>query len=492
MVFERHENYKSEQEAFVSNVIGTTPLEFYGLTMFVVFIPIIEEVLKRKFKSFYSHWVIEIILKSFFYFLLESSLLLNFPIIEKKYFSLGLILLYFFTFLFIFVFHKKEEDNDNNKKNEKHIPFISEYRHSMQISTIMAILFVDFQLFPRRLAKVETFGYSLMDAGVGSFVFSGAIVSNSARNVKAKPTLSKLLHSLLPLSGLALFRFLFVKTVNYQSHVSEYGVHWNFFTTLMFISLITFIVDDLLKLTDGMIATLMIAITCTLLQQVLLSYFGMQELVLYYERNNFFLANKEGFCTLLGYLAIHFFGVSFGKFTFQFHKSRVKFYRNTLIFISICLSLLFILPFNYYSGYNYIHSLRDNESSLNTFAYQVDKAFIQENNLWFSILIPSRRMTNFGYIMSVAAFNVTLLTLFYLVDCKFSSFIQFPSTLRDAMNFNPLFCFLFANILTGLINLSIQTIYVENWVIVTFIMMFYATIVSVSAVYLYKKKRKIF
>ncbi|KAL9646523.1 hypothetical protein ABK040_006517 [Willaertia magna] len=353
MVFERHENYKSEQEAFVSNVIGTTPLEFYGLTMFVVFIPIIEEVLKRKFKSFYSHWVIEIILKSFFYFLLESSLLLNFPIIEKKYFSLGLILLYFFTFLSSLFFIKKKKIMTIIKKNEKHIPFISEYKHSMQISTIMAILFVDFQLFPRRLAKVETFGYSLMDAGVGSFVFSGAIVSNSARNVKAKPTLSKLLHSLLPLSGLALFRFLFVKTVNYQSHVSD---------------LITFIVDDLLKLTDGMIATLMIAITCTLLQQVLLSYFGMQELVLYYERNNFFLANKEGFCTLLGYLAIHFFGVSFGKFTFQFHKSRVKFYRNTLIFISICLSLLFILPFNYYSGYNYIHSLRDNESSLNTFS----------------------------------------------------------------------------------------------------------------------------
>ena len=47
--------------------------------------------------------------------------------------------------------------------------------------TITAILAIDFDLFPRRLGKTETYGLSLMDIGGGSYVFSSGFVSSQAR-----------------------------------------------------------------------------------------------------------------------------------------------------------------------------------------------------------------------------------------------------------------------------------------------------------------------
>lgn len=116
-------------------------------------------------------------------------------------------------------------------------PFIGGFRAYVVIATAIGILAVDFVIFPRRLAKAETYGSGLMDVGVGAFVISNAIVSPEARGVYSSHTgfLSTVFRSVkssLPLLVLGVMRFISVKGTDYQEHVSEYGAHWNFFFTL--------------------------------------------------------------------------------------------------------------------------------------------------------------------------------------------------------------------------------------------------------------------
>ena len=58
---------------------------------------------------------------------------------------------------------------------------ISYFLGGNMLVTILAILAVDFRIFPRRFAKTETFGISLMDIGVGTFIVSSAVTSRFAR-----------------------------------------------------------------------------------------------------------------------------------------------------------------------------------------------------------------------------------------------------------------------------------------------------------------------
>lgn len=116
-------------------------------------------------------------------------------------------------------------------------PFIGGFRAYVLITTAIAILAVDFVIFPRRFAKAETYGSGLMDMGVGAFIISNAIVSPEARDIYSSDTgfisaVFRSLKSSLPLLVLGVMRFLSVKGTDYQEHASEYGTHWNFFFTL--------------------------------------------------------------------------------------------------------------------------------------------------------------------------------------------------------------------------------------------------------------------
>lgn len=108
---------------------------------------------------------------------------------------------------------------------------VSCFRGLMLCCTSLCILAVDFPAFPRRFAKAETFGTGLMDFGVGSFALALGLVSREARGLQSRVR-ATLCDTVAPLLVLGSLRTMSVKAAAYQEHVTEYGVHWNFFLTL--------------------------------------------------------------------------------------------------------------------------------------------------------------------------------------------------------------------------------------------------------------------
>jgi glucosaminylphosphatidylinositol acyltransferase len=60
-------------------------------------------------------------------------------------------------------------------------------RALLLVNTAIAILAVDFSLFPRRLAKTHYYGQSLMDTGTAAFVFVNALADQNAEQRGQSP-----------------------------------------------------------------------------------------------------------------------------------------------------------------------------------------------------------------------------------------------------------------------------------------------------------------
>ena len=84
--------------------------------------------------------------------------------------------------------------------------------------------------------------------GVGSFVFANGLVSLEARKGTSEikqnrlKYLRKSICDVIPLLALGFLRLASVKASGYHEHISEYGLHWNFFFTLSFTHLMSSLV----------------------------------------------------------------------------------------------------------------------------------------------------------------------------------------------------------------------------------------------------------
>ncbi|KAK8853133.1 hypothetical protein IAR55_003834 [Kwoniella newhampshirensis] len=330
---------------------------------------------------------------------------------------------------------------------KQRLPFLSVYRAHMVIMTVVCILAVDFEVFPRWQGKCEDFGTSLMDVGVGSFVFSLGLVSTKAltpspTGIRSNPLFDIALafRKSAPVLVLGIIRLLMVKGVEYPEHVTEYGVHWNFFFTLAFLPVLGVAVRPLRRWVKWSVLGMTISMT----QQTLLTYFNLQPFLLSPSRPNLLAANKEGISSLPGYLAIFFIGLETGEHVLRLTEPAPR-------------KLVVTQTVEEHVRSHY--EKRRTELVLELFGYGV---------AWWCALscslvaggAVSRRLANTPYVFWVAAFNTTFLFGNLLLELALSESNIPP--LLEAINKNGLVIFLVANLLTGLANVSMETMYASR------------------------------
>ncbi|XP_791509.3 phosphatidylinositol-glycan biosynthesis class W protein [Strongylocentrotus purpuratus] len=320
---------------------------------------------------------------------------------------------------------------------EGRLPFITNFRVLNNIGVAVGILAVDFVVFPRRFAKTETFGTGIMDGGVGAYVLMNAIVSPEARGQYQRSGLKPIMKSLtssLPLLVIGLGRLVSVKGIDYHEHVSEYGLHWNFFFTLA----ATKILCTLILLFTPVSWSAVISLSLAVGYQVLLTQHGLEDLVLHGtdlndSREGFFNANREGLVSCLGYVAIYFAGVRLGQYLLQPRKI-VSEWLKVLAYLLLADVILWI-------------TLKHVEARKG---------------------LTSRRLANLPYVIWNVAYCLHVLCGFLLIDIIMTIIRHHYlakdksrqlSLLVSAIGRNQLLYFLLANVLTGLVNLSIDTIH---------------------------------
>ena len=352
-------------------------------------------------------------------------------------------------------------------------PFVTAYRGGLLIITAAAILAVDFRAFPRRFAKVETWGTSLMDMGVGAFVFSGGVAgarsllkekqqSNHRQNLP-NSTLRSLLQSLrhaAPLVALGAVRVASTKGVDYAEHVTEYGVHWNFYFTL---ALLAPGVALLRVLHRAIPSYAVLALLLSAAHEVALDFTGLTAFIIAAPRDSLLEQNREGLFSFVGYLAICLAGQATG---------------------------LSILPREAKPA-----NTRDKDGTrvpaLRAFARSALGRLLLWTALWTALyalttsyhgfnLTVSRRLANLPYVLWVCAFNCGQLALLAAIErlCFGDLYVggggegataveaeaekrrcrEATSTVLHAFNRNGLPLFLLANVFTGAVNLSLPTL----------------------------------
>jgi len=288
--------------------------------------------------------------------------------------------------------------------------YLTVYRAAMLYLTFVAILAVDFHMFPRRFVKTETHGYSLMDLGASSFVVAAGLVSPRSRG-KAQDW-RRSFRRMLPLLFMGSLRLVTHKELDYQEHASEYGVHWNFFFTLAMLSPIAALLPG-----PSWILPVMIMGA----YQLALSLLGWQDWIENAPRTclefdhvlcHLFAANREGIFGCDGYSALYLISEWIGH---QFVWKQTSRSEKLLLVVELVI-------------------------------------------VWRILLLArvdvSRRTTN--ALFCVWTLIVNMLQLF-TIQLAFERNRKLPM-LFDAVNRHGLICFIVANLLTGAVNLSINTL----------------------------------
>lgn len=434
--------YKNYHESFMENNHGSTATHTFFCIFFTVQCSIYSSLRSQKNEN--MQYIYE-------YIFIVLPLILAHTILSSHIYFLNIIIFILILYEFCTKFQKLEISKTLKLPNQfpKHLNSITCLRGLTYLITVCCILAVDFKAFPRYLAKTETYGFSLMDTGVGLFVLMSGLVHKDL----SKNNLSVIVKSNTKFISILFFlgvtRYISVKQLNYHEHVTEYGVHWNFFFTLAFCKSLS----TLFLLFWN--RPLPISIITILVHELLL-YKGLGEWVFSNSaRTDLVSANREGISSCLGYVSLYLFAVSV---------------KNELNNKSVCRNMILI---KLVLGSIFLWSL----------------LFIV--NSYFPI---SRTLANSAYCLYLKAVFVNIMTVMYFIeilsqDREKGLRFDVPKIIL-AVNSNGLIYFLAANLLTGFVNLSIRTLFVPN--AVAFIILNVYMILTIAlTVYLNEKGIKI-
>ncbi|KAK4204013.1 GWT1-domain-containing protein [Triangularia verruculosa] len=453
-------SYKQLKEDFVSNLSGGSVIEVAQVCAVAPIVTLLWSVLQSRQSFFKPYTPLAFVID---YLLNVGALLLSVTLYSGSPILLNILLLTAAAFVYAVppsTSSKKKQAKPSNAKSTSSSqglsvlstkPFLTNYRGNMMVVTCICILAVDFRLFPRRFAKVETWGTSLMDMGVGSFVYSAGIVASrpllkQRAEGETTPLTTRLLTSIrhsLPLLALGIVRLLSVKGLDYAEHVTEYGVHWNFFFTLGFLPPFVALFQSALRVVPSYAG---LAILLSVVYQIVLESTGLKAWILIGARDNLLSMNREGIFSFWGYLAIFLAGQDMGMVVLprslgSSSKTSAKVLLTKMGTWAAVWSGLYFLATDFKYGFG---------------------------------LSVSRRLANLPYMLWVVAFNQGLLFAFAVVDVVFfSSFYSAgdarvekeayetaTSRVLKAYNRNGLAVFLLANLLTGLVNMTVPTLHV--------------------------------
>jgi phosphatidylinositol glycan class W len=350
--------------------------------------------------------------------------------------------------------------------NNKRPPFLTVHRAAVYIQTAIAILAVDFPIFPRRYCKTEVSGYGWMDLGAASFIiiagWSSAATATNATSLSSSTAASDSISSAVtalkkavikctPLVILGIIRLITIKGVEYQEHVSEYGVHWNFFFTLCCVEGCV-VLWKFVKLTTRQQKYWTDAsLACQLLinYQLYLIIGGGQDFIengsRYCGHNkwlcNVYVANREGILGIIGYLGLRLMSESMARYCIWIATTKFDGDESKSSMMAT----------------TNLHSLRRRRLFIASVFCWIAHFF-----LTFVLGIPnSRRSTNVSFITWSLAQNTSQLCLIHFVMTRENSLDTAPRILNCINRFG-LPVFFVSNILTGLVNLLVDTMHSSN------------------------------
>ena len=344
-----------------------------------------------------------------------------FPEVTIFFHGLAIILLFYeIIFSRIHIAELRTSNNCTIPSGYSH-PVIRYYRAFVMMCVCCAIFAVDFQIFPRRFAKTETFGTSLMDIGSGTMTLCNGMAAGFKWMYHSKSSYTEFWrHTVAPVTmlfALGITRSVVLKLLNYHEQVIEYGVHWNFFITLAGVQslygIILYIVQKKIPCQMTYFTLILFGLFIAYIHHYFLSHWHFDSYILSSERaDNFISMNKEGIFSLAGYLSLYFLGAAVGR----------------LLFMEPFMKQLTVL------------------SLITLFS-------------WIALLLassePSRRIVNVAYIAWILSCNCFILFGLFLIQIQLQKTLPL-SFILEATASSQLVIFLAANLLTGVFNISME------------------------------------